>query len=446
MKIELVLISDKKSRNRVFGLRPLTLPYLAALTPPDIEVKITSTNYEDIDLETDADLIGISVTTFKALESYALAQEFRKRGKTVVLGGPHPTIMPEEALNYADSVVRGEAEIVWPKLLEDFKKNKLKALYENEAAPQLRNLPHPRWDLWPQKNRLNIDMFQVTRGCPYLCDFCYHSAYASSFRWRPVEEVVREIASMESSYIYFADDNLTGNNRYAKQLFSELSGLKKKWISNLSLEVATDNELLSLLYKSGCRLVTIGLESIDQENLNAINKKRIPMNKYQEYVKIFHDHGIMVSGFFIFGFDNDDHSVFERTLDFIDQIKLDSVRSYILSPIPKTVLYQRLKKENRLIPYVWDGNNPYGLPRYAFGDGNNVTFIPKKITVERLQDGFNWFQKESFSLSSILKRSSHSALYSNFLISFGVNITFRQNLKKLKSRRSDHDFSMSTNT
>ncbi len=435
MKIELILITDKKSRNRVFGLRPLTLPYLAALTPPDIEVKITSTSYEDIDLDTNADLIGISVSTFKALASYALAQEFRNRGKTVVLGGPHPTIMPKEALNYADSVVRGEAEVVWPRLLEDFKMNRLKAVYENETSPPLTNLPRPRWDLWPEKNKFNIDMFQVTRGCPYLCDFCYHSAYPSSFRWRPVEDVVKEIASMESSTIYFGDDNLTGNKRYARTLFRELSGLKKKWISNLSLEVATDHELLGLLYKSGCRLVTIGLESIDQDNLNSVNKKRIPMNKYKEYVKKFHDHGIMVSGFFIFGFDNDDPSVFERTLDFVAHIRLDSIRSYVLSPIPMTTLYHRLKKENRLIPDVWDGNNPSGLPRYDVGDGNTVTFIPKRLSVEQLQEGFYWFQRESFSLSSILRRSAHSALYSNFLISLGVNITFRQNLKKLKSRR-----------
>lgn len=401
MKILLISPENKKSIYaytkedvKAFWFPKLGLPTIAANTPPDVEVRIVDECVEDIDFNVDVDLVGISVMTYLAPRAYEIAAKFRARGVKVVLGGIHVSMCPEEAKEHADSIVVGESEKTWPILVEDFRRGELKSLYEEKDLPKLENLPIPRRELFKPNSYWTTNCVQTSRGCPFACDFCTVTIFGGNqFRLRPIEQVIEEVKRLKKGFVVFVDDNIAGNKAYAKQLFKALIPLKINWGSQASLTMARDPELLDLAAKSGCTALFIGVESISEENLAAANKRFNKVDKYKEEFRRFHDYGILIQTGMIFGFDHDDESAFERTVEFLEENNIELAMFNILTPLPGTNLYKRMDAEGRIIDRDW-----------SHYDGRHVVFKPKLMTPETLQEGFLWAYHKFFSYPSIIKR------------------------------------------
>ena len=401
MKILLISPENKKSIYaytkedvKAFWFPKLGLPTIAANTPPDVEVRIVDECVEDIDFNVDVDLVGISVMTYLAPRAYEIAARFRARGVKVVLGGIHVSMCPEEAKEHADSIVVGESEKTWPILVEDFRRGELKSLYEEKDLPKLENLPIPRRELFKPNSYWTTNCVQTSRGCPFACDFCTVTIFGGNqFRLRPIEQVIEEVRRLKKGFVVFVDDNIAGNKAYAKQLFKALIPLKISWGSQASLTMARDPELLDLAAKSGCTALFIGVESISEENLAAANKRFNKVDKYKEEFRRFHDYGILIQTGMIFGFDHDDESAFERTVEFLEENNIELAMFNILTPLPGTNLYKKMDAEGRIIDRDW-----------SHYDGRHVVFKPKLMTPETLQEGFLWAYHKFFSYPSMIKR------------------------------------------
>ena len=375
----------------------LTLTTLAALTPLDIEVKITDENVEAVDFEEDVDLVGVTGMLMHAPRAYAIAERFRERKIPVVMGGPHASSLPLEAKEHVDAVVIGEAENVWEGLIEDFKHGCLKPFYRRESFCSMERLPFPRLDLLRKEAYMTVNCVQTTRGCPHQCDFCHVTHFfGKTYRCRPVDEVIEEVKRLEGDFIVFIDDNIAGNRRYARELFTRLKPLKKKWASQASMTLTRDPELLKLAAESGCVSLFIGVESLSSENLKDVNKAFNQAYQFEESMKALHDHDIMILAGFIFGLDHDDEGVFEKTLRFCERNRIELPSFFILTPLPGTALFQRMESEGRLLHKNWGQYN-----------GATVVFKPRLMTEETLQRGFHWACKEGYSWSSIFKRVFH---------------------------------------
>ena len=408
MKVLLISPENKKSIYaysredvRAFWFPKLSLPTIAAHTPPDIEVKILDEVVEDVNFNVEADLVGISTMTYLAPRAYEIAAKFRARGVKVVIGGIHASMCPEEAKEHADSVVVGEAERTWPLLIEDLRRGELKPFYRETDLPELVGLPIPRRELLNRKSYWTTNCVQTSRGCPFDCDFCTVTIFGGNqYRLRPVEEVVEEVRRLNTGYVVFVDDNIAGNKAYAKQLFKALIPLKIHWGSQASLTMTRDPELLELAAKSGCTALFIGVESISEENLISANKRFNKVAKFREEFKRFHDYGIMIQTGMIFGFDHDDESSFERTIEFLEENRIELAMFNILTPLPGTGLYKKMDEEGRIIDRDW-----------SHYDGRHVVFKPRLISPETLQEGFFWAYHKFYSVPSILKRVLPSFRY-----------------------------------
>ena len=375
----------------------LTLTTLAALTPPEIEVKITDENVEPVDFDEDVDLVGVTGMLMHAPRAYQIAERFRQRGIPVVMGGPHASSLSLEAKEHVDAVVIGEAENVWEGLIEDVRKGCLKPFYRADAFCSMEKLPFPRLDLLRKDAYMTINCVQTTRGCPHQCDFCHVTHFfGKTYRCRPVDEVIEEVKRLEGDFLVFIDDNIAGNRRYAKELFTRLRPLKKQWASQASMTLTRDPELLKLAAESGCVSLFIGVESLSSENLKDVNKSFNQVHQLGEAMKAVHDHDIMVLAGFIFGLDHDDEGVFERTLRFCERNRIELPTFFLLTPLPGTALFQRMESEGRLLHKDWGQYN-----------GATVVFKPRLMTEETLQRGFNWACKEGYSWGSIFKRVFH---------------------------------------
>ena len=375
----------------------LTLTTLAALTPSDIEVKITDENVEPIDFEEDVDLVGVTGMVMHASRAYEIAQRFRQRGIPVVMGGPHASSLPLEAKEHVDAVVIGEAENVWEGLIKDLKNGCLKPFYKAEGYCSMKGMPPPRLDLLHKKAYMTVNCVQTTRGCPHQCEFCHVTHFfGKTYRCRPVDEVIDEVRRLEGEFIVFIDDNIAGTRHYAKELFTRLKPLKKKWASQASMTLARDPELLKLAAESGCVSLFLGIESLSAENLKDVNKAFNRASQFDEAIKIVHDHDIMIVAGFIFGLDHDDEGVFERTIRFCERNRIELPSFFILTPLPGTPTFQRMESEDRLLHKDWTKYN-----------GATVVYRPKLMTEETLQHGFNWACKEAYSWGSIFKRVFH---------------------------------------
>lgn len=391
---------------------PLGLLTLAGLTPSDIDVFLVDERIEPIDFDIDVDLVGISALTADAPRAYRISEKFKKRGVKVVLGGMHVSALPEEALMYSDSVVVGEAEELWPHLLEDFKKKALKEIYFPDNYPNLSLVPWARRELLKHDVKY-VDMVQTTRGCPYNCNFCsVSSILGRKIRTRPVKNVVQEIKKLKSKLIFIVDDNILANPPYAKKLFQALRPLKKKWIAQASSNFLNRERLLNIASKAGCKGVFIGLESISPSNLKAMNKMHNVVSKYKEVIKKVHDFGIGVVGSFMFGLDEDTPSCFNRTLEFAKKAKIDLASFSILTPYPGTRLYHQMIKEGRIIEKDWT--------KY---DSAHPVFNPKRMSPEKLQQGLNWIYKEFYQLNNIFNRAIHGLRYIRYFLP--VNLAYR---------------------
>ena len=375
----------------------LTLTTLAALTPPDVEVKITDENVEPIDFDEDVDLVGVTGMVMHASRAYEIAERFRQRNIPVVMGGPHASSLPFEAKEHADAVVMGEAEDVWEGLIDDLEKGCLKPFYKADAFSPLKGMPHPRRDLLHKDAYMTVNCVQTSRGCPYQCDFCHVTHFfGKTYRCRPVEEVIEEVSRSEGDFIVFIDDNIAGNRQYARDLFIRLKPLKKKWASQASMTLTRDPELLKLAAESGCVSLFLGVESLSPENLKEVHKGFNQVHQYVDAIRALHDHDIMMVAGLIFGLDHDDEGVFERTLRFCEANRIELPSFFVLTPLPGTPLFKKMESEGRLQHKDWTKYN-----------GATVVFKPKLMTEETLQRGFNWVCKEAYSWRSILKRVFH---------------------------------------
>ena len=389
------------------------LAIVAALTPPEVEVSLTDENVTVIDFHKETDLVGITALTVTARRAYEIADTFRARGVKVVLGGMHPSVMPEEASQHADAVVIGEAEGIWPNLIEDFKANKLQGMYRQHERPSLLGLPIPRRDLFTEEAYFARHTVSTTRGCPYSCSFCsVTSFFGHTYRCRPVEEIINEVETLsERKLIGFVDDNIAGNPKFAKELFRALIPYKVKWVAQASVTIAKDDELLRLAAASGCIDLFIGFETLSQANLAAVGKRINVVDEYEDVIRKVHSHGIAIHGFFILGLDEDDEDVFKRTLCFAQKMRLESAQFAWPVPYPGTALCETLDKAGRIVTKDWS--------QYE----SNVVFEPKKMSRETLQKGRDWVWREFYSLPSIWKRVGVARRNSATL--WAVNLYYR---------------------
>jgi len=396
MKIE--LISPAVEENA--PIPNLALPLLAALSPPDVKISFTDDLLTPIDLGKElkeVDLVGITVSTKTALRAYRIADAYRKKGVPVVLGGIHPSALPEEAKDHADTVVIGEAEEIWPHLIEDARAGNLKASYRQESLIDPRKIPRPRREILPRRGYFPLDVVQVARGCPFRCEFCsVRKFFGDTYRFRPIPDIVEEVKTLPHRLVMFNDDNILGDPSFSRELLNALVPLRKKWFGQASLSGLKKIENVELLKKSGCIGLQIGFESLSKSNLIQSHKYHNDPAEYPGIINTLHRFGITIWGSFIFGFDEDGPSVFEETVRFAVATKLFSVVFAILTPYPETTFYQRVKEEGRLIQDRW-----WLIER---PEECAPHFVPKKMTGEVVRQGWKGAWKEFYSFPSILKR------------------------------------------
>jgi radical SAM superfamily enzyme YgiQ (UPF0313 family) len=434
MKIKLIAPAEHRetsiSSAETFMIQKVSLPLLAALTPAGHAVKIVDESFTPDDVNENVDLVGITVLTELALSAYRVANAYRERGVKVVMGGIHSTVLPEEVLQHADAVVVGEAEKTWPQLVTDAAQGKMQKIYRASGMTDLNSLPLPKRDLYPRPISRGYTPFAVgvetARGCPYDCEFCsITQVMGSRLRTRAIDHVIAEIESIPSSNLFFVDDSLGCNRKIAKQLFAELIPLKRRWVGQATISLAEDIELLHLMRRSGCEGLLIGFESVERQIQDGMRKTRALKMDFSEAMRRFHGEGIAILGAFIFGFDDENKSVFDRTLEFITASRLEAIQLRILCPLPGTRLYKQLLSEGRLFdPKWWLREKPLGP----------LLFCPKCMTPEELLDGLNRTKKECYSLGSIINRffgvSPWKRSVMGFSIFAGFNLAQRKRYHK----------------
>jgi radical SAM superfamily enzyme YgiQ (UPF0313 family) len=374
---------------------PLTLPTLAALVPPELShtLQLFDEGVQEVPMDLDADVIGISAITGSSPRAYELADHYRRQGKCVILGGVHPTLMPEEAMLHADSVVTGYAEDAWPQLLRDFTTGNLQPCYRQLPGLQLGGRPQPRRDLLKDGQFAVGSTVEATRGCIHRCNFCVvPTAWGRPLQF-PVGEMIDEIRSLRTKRLIFMDLNLIADPNYAKELFRALIPLKLIWAGLVTTEIAWDDELLDLAAKSGCKGLLIGFESLTPAALTECKKGFNLLQEYSQVVQRVHDRGIAIMATFVFGFDHESRDCFERTLEFVTENHIELPRYAVLTPFPATPLFKRLDSEGRLLHKDWS--------KY---DGQHVVFKPSFMSTDELQRGIEWTWKKTYSYSGIVRR------------------------------------------
>ena len=418
---------------------PITGIHLAAITPAEHEVSVFHQQTDKIALDTDAEVVAISFFSGFAIAAYNLAVEFKKRGKIVVAGGPHVTYCQEEALSYFDAIVSGEAENVWPKMLQDIKFGQLQPVYAGTPC-DMKGLPTPRYDLLPD-NFFIKKVLQATRGCPFSCSFCTVPSLNPGFRLRPVEEVIRDASYDNFSYwwqrkiVWFWDDNLTIRRPYIRQLLTEMIPLKKWWLTQASMDIAKDPELLDLMKASGCIGVFLGIESFGVDSLADANKRQNKIANYKVAVKEIRKRGIAVMAGFIAGFDHDDEQSILNMAEQLMEIGIDVPFLSIMTPFRGTPIYAKLDQEGRML----EERN------WNFYNGYNVAFKPQRINETQLLQAHRGLWKKSFSPFYSLKRILRGLFTLRrgaFLLSFFMNFFYtykrvRRNYPVDMSKRED---------
>lgn len=396
--IEAAMIKTKDFSEKLsWMLEPLTLATLAGITPREIQVQAIDDRIEAIDYDEPRDLVGISVKTFSARRAYQIAAEFRKRGVPVILGGFHPTLASDEAAQYADAVMIGDAEGAWEHVIDDVANHRLKKIYRQEIAPPLERVT-PNRAVFKGKKYLPVSIVETARGCRFDCRFCAVSAfYNRQVRHRPIEEVVAEVAALKHRLVLFADDNIVADHDATKELLRALIPLRIHWIGEASLTATRDLELMRLLQESGCVGLLLGFESLSPAGLEHINKSWNMVNiGFERAVSIMHDHGIAILGSFILGTDDDTVDSVDAILDFAIRQKLFASLFNMLIAYPGTVLYDDLKAQGRLVKPEW-----WLDPAYTHG---SVMFQPKRMSIEQVEQGWLKLNREFYGVRSTLKR------------------------------------------
>ena len=377
---------------------PVTGIHLAALTPPGHEVEVIHEQLRAVPVDRDVDLVALSFFSGFARGAYALADRYRALGIRVVAGGPHVSYWVEEALQHVDAVVTGAAEEAWPRLLRDIQSGSLDPVYRGSPASML-DLPTPRYDLL-ERAFVVPRVMQATRGCPFSCSFCTVPNFNPGFRVRPIDDVVRDIEESrflfwwQNKVVWFWDDNLLVRRVWAKELLRELAGLKRWWLTQASIDIVYDKELLDLMERSGCIGIFLGIESLDDRDLRSVGKRQNHASKYQEAISRLHDRGICVMAGFISGFDDQRPETILATADRLNAIGVDVPFLSILTPFRGTPLYEQLLSSDRIL-------NDRDWPHY---NGYNVAFRPAQMTPEQLIEAHRGLWRQAFGPRSVAQR------------------------------------------
>ncbi len=402
--MKIILVSPKgplyRHKGGVFkkSLRyqPLTLTTLAALIPEelDAQLELIDEGIHDIAETLDADLIGLTVITGNAIRAYELADRFRAQGITVVLGGPHVTLMPEEAKQHADAICIGYAEESWPQLLRDFSIGQMQPEYRQSPTLSLQNMPFPRRELFDKRHFLTQAVFEATRSCAHDCEFCVApTAWGRKQYQKPVDWVIEDIRRVGQKKLIFVDLNLISDIAYAKELFRSLIPLNVQWFGLSTVLIGHDPELMELMARSGCKGLLLGLETISEESLKDAKKKFNSSIGYKKLISDLHHLGIAIQGCFVFGLDHDTPDVFDATVEFAIDAGVDLPRFAVLTPFPGTPLYHRLQAQGRIMTRNWE-----------LYDGQHVVFQPSHMSVQELSEGHERAWKKVYAWSSIARR------------------------------------------
>lgn len=421
--MRIVLISPKgplyRHRGGIFkkSLRyaPLTLTTLASLIPDELDasVQLIDEGIEELPGDLDADLIGLTVITGTAPRAYELARRYRSQGAKVVLGGPHVTLMPDEAQRHADSIVIGYAEESWPTLLRDLARGAIRPRYEEQPPYDLRGYPFPKRELLPARRYTTTNVFEATRGCKHACEFCVvPAAWGRTQFQKPVDDVVADIRQHGAKKLIFIDLNIVSDPDYARELFTALIPLRVQWHGLATTLLAEDAELLELCAKSGCKGLLIGLESARRSSLRISGKGFNDPARYPELIRKLHTVRIAVMGCFVFGFDGDDASIFTETADLAVELSIDLPRFAALTPFPGTRLFERLDREGRILTRNWE-----------LYDGQHVVFEPAQMSPAQLQRGLEEAWKRAYRYRSIGRRVLRSPMSKSIVLA--ANLGYR---------------------
>jgi radical SAM superfamily enzyme YgiQ (UPF0313 family) len=428
--IRIALISPKgplyRHRGGIFGrgLRymPLTFPVLASLIPEemDVELRCIDEGIECVPDDLEADLVGMTLLTGSAMRAYELSSALRSRGIPVVMGGPHVTLIPDDAQPHADAIVVGYAEDTWPRLLRDVQSGTLKPRYDQDPELSLADRPLPDRSVLPRRKYLTSHVYEATRGCIHDCDFCVvPSAWGRKPLQHPVEDLVADLRRNRTKRAVFIDLNIIADHAYAQALFAALIPLKLQWYGLATTLLCKDLPLLDLAAKSGCRGLLMGLESISQANLRHSRKGFNRPEDYANVVNRLHERGIGLQGCFVFGLDGDEPDVFEKTADFAVQAGIDLPRFAIVTPFPGTSLYRRLESEDRIITRNWD-----------LYDGQHAVFQPARMSIDELQAGTERAWLTAYSWSGIGRRLRQAA--APWPVALVTNLGYRRYAKRLR--------------
>lgn len=424
------ILSDLLRRSLGVGrtnlLPPIQLLSIAAVTPRWVDLSILDERIQDIAFDEPVDLVGITVTTRAAPHAYEIANEFRRRGVTVVMGGIHPTVAPEEVRERADCVVIGEGESAWPQVLTDWKKGRLRPSYVGRPIRDIAELPALPRELLNDGDYLTLKVVTATRGCPNSCTFCSAgSAVGKRYRVRPVQDVVRELESLPGRFTLFVDDNLGWDCGYTKRLFRALIPLNIKWMGEMSLSALKDEDLVDLAAESGCIGLGLGFESLSPRVITSIRKHRTNEPAlYKELVDRAHKRGLAVQGYFIVGFDEDGPEVFEPLAEFILECDIEVPNVHTLIPYPGTQVFRQFEQEGRLLHRNW--------ARYDSAAGF-VVYQPRQMSVVELREGYLWTKERIFSRRAILKRLIGSRTWRTAPLSLHFNRQWRRQFQAEKA-------------
>lgn len=382
----------------MLNFQQITMPYLAAFVPTHWKVIHIDEFVSPVDVTLDVDLVAITFHTPSAFHVYDLAAQFRRRGIPVVLGGPHVTLLPDEAQAHADVIFVGEAEWHWPQFLKEFETGTYARRYCAEVPPSLEDAQMARKELFHRRDLTGGRLF-ATRGCAYGCDFCTLAVlYQRQVRKRPVAAVAAEYASFPGKVVIFWDDNLANDLEYAKALFQAIAPYNKWWSSQVSIQAGTDEEFLEWAARSGCKQLFIGLESVSQASVNAVHKGFNRVDEYAQVIERVHAYGIVVQAGIVFGFDHDTEGVFDETLDFLEASGVQNATFNILTPYPGTRLYDRMEAEGRILTHDWG----------KYNGRDEVVYKPRQMSRETLLEGYRYVNRRFYSSRSIYRRLSHS--------------------------------------
>lgn len=421
--MKIVLLSPKGPLYRFKGglfkkslrYQPLTLTTLAAYVPEELnaDLELIDEGIQVIPDNLQADLVAMTVITGTAKRTYELAAGFRKRGIPVVLGGPHVTLVPDEARQHADAICTGYAEETWPRLLRDFTEGNMQPVYRQSPDLELGHSPFARRDLLNRHHFLTQAVFEATRSCSHDCEFCVApAAWGRKQYQRPIDWVIEDIRRVGQKKIIFIDLNIISDKDYAKELFRQLIPLKLQWFGLSTVLIAHDDELMELLARSGCKGLLLGLETISEDSLKDAHKRFNSSVSYKQVIGDLHRLGISIQGCFVIGLDHDTPEVFDNTVEFAIDAGIDLPRFAILTPFPGTPIYHSMKAQDRILTEDWE-----------LYDGQHVVFQPNHMSVEQLAEGHEKAWKKVYRYSSIAKRLWHARNFRPLALS--VNLGYR---------------------